>query len=99
MKKPSKYIPITHENETIDPGNDSVIAMTDENEIINVDDSQSTQSLYQYVLDIKQELAEKSTLNTTNTSTSPTSKITSNSSKTSANSRSSIECEFCDQVK
>lgn len=101
LKKPSPYIPIhTQENETTDPDNDSVIAMSVGNEIINVDESQSTQSLYQYVNDIKQELAEKSTLNTTTNKSppSPTSKLTSNSQSATANSRSSIECEFCDQV-
>lgn len=101
LKKPSPYIPIhTHENETTDADNDSVIAMSDGNEIINVDESQSTQSLYQYVNDIKQELAEKSTLNTTTNKCpqSSTSKLTSNSESTTANIRPSIECEFCDQV-
>lgn len=82
-----------HENEKIELNDSSVIALTNEiNEIINVDDSDPTQALYQHVLDIKQELLEEPSLITQKVQSAP------NGHEASAIGHSGIECEICDQV-
>lgn len=79
-----------HENEKIGLDDSSVIALTNEmNEIINVDDSDPTQALYQHVLDIKQELDEPSLI---------THKVQSAPNGHEVIGHSGIECEKCDQV-
>lgn len=92
MKNQKKNL-LCHEIEKIELDDSSVIALTNEiNEIINVDDSDPTQALYQHVLDIKQELLEEPSLVTHKVQSAP------NGNEVSAIGHSGIECEICDQV-
>lgn len=98
LKMSNSYVPTPLELRKVSTNDDSVIALENEtNEVINVEESQPTQALYQYVLDIKQELPENESQDFVEES--PLQKKSPSSSHNVVTMPRTVECEDCAKVK